>query len=133
MRLVILELLSNPLLWGWGHSGDLTANFAPVVGNLTPRFVKFPVFPTPRGMKLTSALQLQIPNYYETIEISVLGHYLPSSIQNIKNSIDFVQLSVATKSSIRQILDNAARQCMTCLQKIFLARNCSDWSTEHLT
>ena len=39
MRLVILEVLSNPLLWGWGHSGDLTANFAPVVGNLTPRFV----------------------------------------------------------------------------------------------
>ena len=25
--------------------------------------------------------RLQIPNYYETIEISVLGHYLPSSIQ----------------------------------------------------
>ena len=60
MRLVILEVLSNPLLWGWGHSEDLTADFAPVVGNLTPRFVKFPVFPHPRrwGMKLTSALQV---------------------------------------------------------------------------
>ena len=34
---------------GWGHSGDLTADFAPVVGNLTLRFVKSPVFPTPRG------------------------------------------------------------------------------------
>ena len=43
MRLVILEVLSNPLLWGWGHSGDLTADFAPVVGNLTPRIVKSPV------------------------------------------------------------------------------------------
>ena len=63
---------------------------------------------------------LKIPNYYETIEISVLGHYLPSSIQNIKNFIDFVQLCVTTKSSIQKILDNAARQCMTCLQKIFL-------------
>ena len=42
-----------------GHSGDLTADFAPVVGNLTPRFVKSPVFPHPLrgwGMKLTSAL-----------------------------------------------------------------------------
>ena len=76
---------------------------------------------------------LQIPNYYETIEISVLGHYLPSSIQDIKNFIDFVQLSVATKSSIQQILDNAALQCMAYSQKIFLARNCSDWPTEHLT
>ena len=50
MRLVILEVLSNLLLWVWGHSGDLTADFAPVVGNLTARFVKSPVFPhPPRG------------------------------------------------------------------------------------
>ena len=75
---------------------------------------------------------LQIPNYYETIEISVLGYYLPSSIQNIKTFIDFVKLCVTTISSIRKILDNAACQCMSCSQKIFLARNCSDWSTEHL-
>ena len=37
----------------------MTADFAPVVGNLTPRFVKSPVFPHPSlgwGMKLTSAL-----------------------------------------------------------------------------
>ena len=59
MRLVILEVLSNPLLWG---VGNLTADIAPVVGNLTPRFVESPVFPhLPRGgggggMKLTSAL-----------------------------------------------------------------------------
>ena len=50
MRLLILEVLSNPLLLGWGHSGDVTADFAPVVGHLTQRFVKSPVFPTlPRG------------------------------------------------------------------------------------
>ena len=30
---------------GWGHSGDLTADLTPVVGNLTPRFVKSPVSP----------------------------------------------------------------------------------------
>ena len=43
---------------GWGHSGDLTADFAPVVGNLTSRFVKSPVTPGGGGwgMKLTSAL-----------------------------------------------------------------------------
>jgi len=46
-RLVILEVLSNPLLEG----GDLTADFAPGVGDLTRRFVKSPVFPhTPGGV-----------------------------------------------------------------------------------
>jgi len=74
--------------------------------------------------------RLHIQNYYETIEISVLGHYLPSSINNIRNFTDFLKLSVTTKSSIRQILDNAARQSMLCSQKIFLARNCSVWTTE---
>jgi len=76
---------------------------------------------------------LQIQNYYETIETSVLGHYLPSSVQNNKKFAEFVQLSVSFKFSIRQVLDNAASQSMTCLQKIFLERNCSDWSTEHFT
>ena len=37
---------------------------------------------------------LNIQNYYE---ISVLGHFLTSSIQNIKNFIDFTQLSVTTE------------------------------------
>ena len=47
--LIILEVLSNPLLWGWGYSGDLTADFAPVVGNLTPRFVNPLYSPTLPG------------------------------------------------------------------------------------
>ena len=42
MRLVILEVLSNPLHYGGGDMvGDLTADFTPVV-------VKFPP-PPPRG------------------------------------------------------------------------------------
>ena len=49
MRLVILEVLSNHLPLEWGHSEGLTADFAPVVGNLTPRFVKSPVFPPGGG------------------------------------------------------------------------------------
>ena len=52
MHLVILEVLSNPLL---GHSGDLTADLSPVVGNLTPRFVNSPVsLPNP-GHEIDSA------------------------------------------------------------------------------
>ena len=62
MRLVILEVLSNPLLWGWGHSGDLTADFAPVVGEFDTTICQIPCIPSPLpggggrwGMKLTSA------------------------------------------------------------------------------
>ena len=44
--------------------------------------------------------RLQIPNYYETVEISVLGHYLPSSIHALKSFIAFTQPSIATKSNI---------------------------------
>jgi len=51
---------------------------------------------------------LQISSYYETVEISVLSHYQPAFIQNIKNFANFIQLSVAVKSAIRQILDSAA-------------------------
>ena len=38
-------------------------------------------------------------NYYETVEISVLGHYLPSSIHALKSFIDYTQPSIATKSN----------------------------------
>ena len=43
--------------------------------------------------------RLQIPNYYETVEISVLGHYLPSSIHALKSFIDFTQPSIATNKT----------------------------------
>ena len=77
--------------------------------------------------------RLQISNYYETMEISVLGHYQLSSIQNIKKFTDFIQPSVVTKSIIRQILDSAARISVTCSHRIFMARNCCVWLTDSLT
>ena len=62
MRLVILGVLSNPLLWGWGHSGDLTSDFSRVVGEFDTTICQIPCIPLPSprglgwGMKLTSAL-----------------------------------------------------------------------------
>ena len=69
---------------------------------------------------LIGSLASTVVSNYETIEISRLAHfmYLPLSIQNIKNFIDFIQLSAITKLSIRQILNNAARQCMTWTSRI---------------
>ena len=49
MCLVILEVLSNPLLWGWGHSGDLTADFAPSSGEFDTMIFQIPCIPPPRG------------------------------------------------------------------------------------
>ena len=75
--------------------------------------------------------RLQISNYYETLEISVLGHYHPSTIQNIKRFTDFIiQLSVT--STIRQIHDSEAKISVTCSQMIFMAWHCSIWSTDSL-
>jgi len=54
---------------GWKPTGDLTNNFAPWVGNLTPQFVKSPVVPHPPrgkgwGIKLTAVLPYGIPAFF---------------------------------------------------------------------
>ena len=73
---------------------------------------------------------LLISNYYEMVEMNLLGHYHPSTIQNIKR---FIQPFVTSKSTInRQILDSAATINVTCSQKIFMARNCCVWFADSL-
>ena len=72
--------------------------------------------------------RLNIVNRYETVEISVLGHYQPSCIQQFKCFIDFIQPSLCNKSSLRKIIDDAAKTCISCSQRIFFARNCSEWT-----
>jgi len=52
---------------------------------------------------------LQIDNVNETVDISVLGHYQPSCAQNFQQLLDFIQPSITTKSSIYQIIDDAAK------------------------
>ena len=70
--------------------------------------------------------RLQIEKVYETVEISVLGHYQPSCVQNFQQFVDFIlqrrHASITAKSTTRQIIDDA------CSQRIFLARNCSEWT-----
>ena len=52
---------------------------------------------------------LNIANYYETIEITVLGHYQVSSIQSMVNLFRFILPELNTsKSGIRSWLDEAA-------------------------
>ena len=72
--------------------------------------------------------RLHISNYYETLEISVLGHYHLSSIQNLRNLLHFVHQDVlVSKTAVRKLLDLVAQKCITGSQRIFLARDSSEW------
>ena len=71
-----------------------------------------------------------IPNYYETIEISVLGHYQLSTIKNLLNLLNFVHPELRTsKSIIKKCLDDAASAITMASRRIFLARECNEWHT----
>ena len=72
--------------------------------------------------------RLTIANYYETIEITVLGHYQVSSIQNLVNLFRFILPELNTsKSGIRSWLDEAASASISASQRIFMARQCKEW------
>ena len=43
-------------------------------------------------LEIVSELQrLGVNSHYETLELSVLGHYLPSSLVSLKNCVNFIQ------------------------------------------
>ena len=68
--------------------------------------------------------RLNISSYYETVEISTLGHYQPASIGNYLNFIKFSNPTIIVlKSTVRKCLDYAAYQSILASERIFLARN----------
>ena len=71
--------------------------------------------------------RLGTTSQYDTIEISVLGHYLPSSLSALCRVVNMFNHSVM-KSQCRRLLDDAAGISISSSQQIFLARNCSDWT-----
>ena len=71
---------------------------------------------------------LNITNYYETLEISVLGHYHPFCVSNLLNLLRFVHEDLkVSKAAVRELLDSASQKCITASQRIFMARDCSEW------
>ena len=71
---------------------------------------------------------LNVTNYYDTVEITVLGHYQVSCVKNLCNLLKFVQTDlIVSKSAIRNWLDAAAFASISASQRIFLARNCKEW------
>ena len=72
--------------------------------------------------------RLSISSYYETIEISALGHYQPAFIGNYLNFIKFSNPTITIpKSTVRKCLDDAAYQSILASERIFLARNNKEW------
>ena len=69
--------------------------------------------------------RLNIPHYYDTIEITVLDHYQLSTVKNILYLLTFVYpvLSIS-KSSIKECLDDAASASILASRRIFLAKDC---------
>ena len=71
---------------------------------------------------------LKILSYYKTVEITLLGHYQPASVNNLMNLINFSCPGTTTsKSLVRKMLDAAACKSISSSQRIFLERTCKEW------
>ena len=72
--------------------------------------------------------RLNVTNFYETLEISVLGHFQQFSVTNTYNVLHFIDKDInITRSLVRWMLDDASKVCMTASQRIFMARDCREW------
>jgi len=71
--------------------------------------------------------QLGVPCFYDTIEMSVLGHYLTSS-SSLQNCVNFIQKgTVMMKLHCRKILDLVAVVSISSSRRILKARDCQEW------
>ena len=77
--------------------------------------------------------RLNISNYYETIEITVLGHCHLSTIKNMLNLIIYVYPEVEpSRFSIKGHQDAAASACMLASRRIFLSKDCREWNPQQV-
>jgi len=80
---------------------------------------------------LSEFQRMGVDCYYDTLELSVLGHYLPPSLTSLKNCVNFIQDEENfSKSNCRQILQLAAAISISSSRRIFLARNSTEWSED---
>ena len=70
--------------------------------------------------------RLDIANYYNTVEITVPGHYQVSSIRNMINLFFVLPDIKITKPVIKVWVDAAAFASISASQRI-LTRNHKDW------
>ena len=84
----------------------------------------------PEYVQLLAELdRLKIPHCYRTVEVSVLGHFQPSSIAAIKDVINFTQqVSLFSKGSARNLLFKMASASISASQRIFYGRSSKEWT-----
>ena len=83
-------------------------------------------------MQLVAELDhLNIANYYSTVEVSVLGHYLPDSVNALKDVVFFMDQDLLfSKASVRAVLNEMAGASISASQRIFFGRNCKEWTID---
>jgi len=75
--------------------------------------------------------RLGIASFYNTIEMSVLGHYLPISLSFFRNCVNFIQNDfIISTSQCRKIFDQAAAISIHLSRKVFMARNYQEWCVD---
>ena len=74
---------------------------------------------------------LDIVSFYDTIEMSVLGHYLPTSLSAFRNCVNFIQNDFTMpKSHCKKIFDLAAAVSISSSRRIFMAKDCQEWCVD---
>ena len=98
----------------------------------------------PEYLQLLSELdRLNIANHYSTVEVSidykeyiiyevsVLGHYLPDSVNALKDVVFFIDQDLLfSKASVRAVLNEMAGASISASQRIFFGRNCKEWTID---
>ena len=73
---------------------------------------------------------MEVSSRYDTIEFNVFGHYLPSTLTSLHNTANLFHRAIS-KSICKKPLDNAAGFSVSASRKIFLARNCVEWTQSY--
>jgi len=72
---------------------------------------------------------LGVSSFCSTIELSALGHYL-SCLSSLHTCINFINEGSISKLTYKTILDLAASKCNSASRRIFLAKDCCEWTFE---
>jgi len=74
--------------------------------------------------------RLNISHCYRTVEVSVLGHFQPSSIIALKDVVNFTQQVLPfSKGDARELLNGMSSASISASQKMFYGRNSKEWTS----
>ena len=72
--------------------------------------------------------RLDIVSFYDIIEVSVLGHYLPTSLSAFWNCVNFILL--CPNLTVKKTFDSAAVVSISSSRRIFMAKDCQEWCVD---